>query len=66
MDHSLHSSVICQMEYYIIIKCDNEDILGIATDYDEALALFNIFKEPKSLYVYRTDKHGVIISYQKL
>ena len=66
MDHSLHSSVICQMDYYIIIKTDNEDILGIATDYDEALALFNTFKEPRSLYVYRSDKHGVIISCQKL
>ena len=66
MDHSLHSLDICQMDYYIIIQSDNEDILGIATDYDEAIALFNKFKEPKALYVYRSDKHGVIISYQKL
>jgi hypothetical protein len=54
------------MDYFIIIQNDNEDILGIATDYDEALALFNSFKQQRSLYVYKSDKHGVIISCQKI
>lgn len=66
MDHNLHSSLMYQMDYFIIIQNDNEDILGIATDYDEALALFNSFKQPRSLYLYKSDKYGVIISCQKL